>query len=144
MTSQDVVEGFLNSYRRPLEADPDQRWINTFKTRAMVCSKFFRWLAYPTLKHEERLRNPLPLALTGLRFPVKKGPKTHVKNADLWTLEDDALFLKYCEDPRIACYHAMSRETSARSGELLAVKIGDVKIKKAGIKMYAEVDRKIW
>src|SRR5918999_1278327 len=47
MTSQDVVEGFLNSYRRPLEADPDQRWINTFKTRAMVISKFFRWLAYP-------------------------------------------------------------------------------------------------
>ena len=38
------------------------------------------------------------------------------------------IFLKYWEDPRIACYHAMSRETSARPGELLAVKIGDVKI----------------
>jgi hypothetical protein len=31
-------------------------------------------------------------------------------------LEDDVIFLKYWEDPRIACYHAMSRETSARPG----------------------------
>lgn len=46
-----------------------------------------------------------------------KGPKTtHVNNADLWTLEDDVIFLKYWEDPGIACYHAMSRETSARPG----------------------------
>ena len=88
MTSQDVVENFLNSYRRPLEADPDQRWINTFKTHALVCSKFFRWLTYPDLKHEERTKSPLPPALKGLRFPVKKGAKTHVSNADLWTLED--------------------------------------------------------
>jgi hypothetical protein len=35
----------------------------------------------------------------------------------------------------------MSREISARPGELLAVKIGDVKIKKAGnSKMCAEVE----
>jgi hypothetical protein len=57
---------------------------------------------------------PLPPALKGLRFPPKKGPKSHVNNADLWTLEDEVIFLKYWEDPRIACYHAMSRETSAR------------------------------
>ena len=38
MTSQDVVEDFLNSFRRTLEADPDQRWINSFNTRAMIVS----------------------------------------------------------------------------------------------------------
>jgi len=43
MTSQDVVEGFLSGFRRPLEADPDQRWINSFNTRAMIVSKFFKW-----------------------------------------------------------------------------------------------------
>jgi hypothetical protein len=42
MTSQDVVEGFLNSFRRSIEADPDQRWINSFNTRAMIVSKFFK------------------------------------------------------------------------------------------------------
>jgi hypothetical protein len=110
MTSQDVVEGFLNSFRRPLEADPDQRWINSFNTRAMIVSKYFKWLAYPDLKQEEKNRMlPLPPALKGLRFVRKKGPKSRVKNADLWTLEEDAIFLKYCEDPRTACYHAMAR-----------------------------------
>ena len=39
MTSQDVGEGFLNSFRHSLEADPDQRWINSFNTRAMIVSK---------------------------------------------------------------------------------------------------------
>jgi hypothetical protein len=72
MTSQDVVENFLNSYRRPLEADPDQRWINTFKTRAMVVSKFFRWLAYPDLKHEQRTKSPLPPALKGVALFCKE------------------------------------------------------------------------
>jgi hypothetical protein len=38
MTSQDVVEGFLNSFRRSLETDPDQQWINSFNTRAMIVS----------------------------------------------------------------------------------------------------------
>ena len=33
---------------------------------------------------------PLPPALKGLRFVRKKGPKSRVKNADLWTLEEDA------------------------------------------------------
>jgi hypothetical protein len=32
------------------------------------------------------------------------GPKSLVKNKDLWTLEEDALFIKHCEDPRIQCY----------------------------------------
>ena len=104
----------------------------------MVFSKFFKWMTQPDLRPEER---QLPPMLKGLRFTQRKGPKTHVKPTDLWTLEDDALFLKYCEDPRLACYHTMSRDTSARPGELLAVRIGDVKIKKTGTnKMFAEVE----
>jgi len=50
----------------------------------------------------------------GVALSTKVRPKPHVNNADLWTLEDDVIFLKNWEDPRIACYHAMSRETSAR------------------------------
>jgi hypothetical protein len=72
---------------------------------------------------------------------VKKKAKTHVKTTDLWSLEEDALFLKYVEDPRIACYHAMSRDTSARPGELLAIRIEDIKIKKdANGKIFAEIE----
>lgn len=141
MTSQDIIEGYLNSLKRPIQVDPDERWINTYKTRAGVISKFFRWLACPDLKPEERIKMPLPPSLKGLRFFQKeRGTKTNVKAQDLWTLEDDIIFLKYCEDPRIVCYHAMARDTSGRPGELLAVKIGDIKIQKAGTKIFAEVE----
>jgi hypothetical protein len=39
-----VVSGFLNAYKRPYEADPDQRWIATYNVRAAVIRKFFKWL----------------------------------------------------------------------------------------------------
>jgi hypothetical protein len=139
MSREDIISDYLNSLRRPVTTDSDQKWINTHNQRAMVFSKFFKWMTQPDLRPEER---QLPPIIKGLRFIRRRGPKTHVKPTDLWTLEDDALFLKYCEDPRLACYHTMSRDTSARPGELLAVKIGDVKIKKAGAnnKMFAEVE----
>jgi integrase len=76
--------------------------------------------------------------LKGLKR-VNSRVKTHIKATDLWTLEEDAIFLKYVENPRIACYHAMARDTSARPSELLAVKIGDIKMKKIGTKIIAEV-----
>jgi hypothetical protein len=118
MSREDIISDYLNSLKRPAAIDPDQKWINTHNQRAMVFSRFFKWMTQPDLRPEER---QLPPMLKGLRFTQRKGPKTHVKPTDLWTLEDDALFLKYCEDPRLACYHTMSRDTSARPGELLAV-----------------------
>lgn len=142
MTSEEVITGYLKSLKRPIEADPDQRWINTHNQRAMVISKFFRWLAYPDLRSEERVQKPIPPAIKGIKITKRKGPKSSVKTTDLWTWEDDALFLKYVEDPRIACYHAMSRDTSARPSEMLAIKIEDIKIKKSpdNDKMFAEVE----
>ena len=37
--------------------------------------------------------------------------KSMDKPTDLWTIEDDSLFLKYCPNPRDRCYHAMSRDS---------------------------------
>jgi integrase/recombinase XerD len=141
MTAEDIVTGYLNSLKRPVEADSDERWINTFNLRAAVYLKFFKWLTQRDLPANERKLSKVPM-LKGLKFLKRKGPKTHVKPTDLWTLEDDALFMKYCEDSRIVCYHAMSRDTSARPGELLGVRIGDVKIKKTAgsSKMFAEIE----
>jgi len=107
MTATDIVVGYLNSLKRPFEADPDQRWIATYNLRASVFLKFFKWLTQPDLEVSSRQLDACSM-LKGLRF-VKKGPKTHIKPTDLWTLEDDAIFVKYCEDARITCYHMMSR-----------------------------------
>ena len=80
------------------------------------------------------------LMLKGLKYPKKIGPISPVKNKDLWTIEEDALFIKYCEDPRIQCYHLMARDTSACPDELLQIKIGDIKFKSADSKQFAEVE----
>ena len=59
---------------------------------------------------------------------------------NLWTLEDDSLFLKYCPNARDRCYHAMSRDSAARPNELLKLKIKDVVFKLTpDKKQYAEI-----
>jgi integrase len=139
-----IIESNLHSLKRPIEADPDQKWINTYNQRAMVISKFFRWLAYPDLRSEERRsQKPIPPAIMGIKTVKKKGPRSNVKATDLWTWEEDALFVKYVEDPRIACYHMMARDTSARPSEMLAIKIEDIKIKKTPMAKFLQKWREL-
>jgi hypothetical protein len=65
-----------------------------------------------------------PEFLTDLRS-LKRKEKTTCCAKDLWTHEEDELFLKYCPDKRLRLYHIMARETSGRPHELLMLKIGD-------------------
>jgi integrase len=61
------------------------------------------------------------------------------KPSDMWTAQDDLLFLKYCPSKRDCCYHAISRDLSARPHEILKLKIRDVTFKTTGSYQYAEV-----
>ena len=54
MSHEDIISDYLNSLKRPAATDPDQRWINTHNQRAMVFSKFFKWMTQPDLRPEER------------------------------------------------------------------------------------------
>lgn len=47
------------------------------------------------------------------------------KPTDMWTLEDNLVFLKYCPDPKMVCYHALAI-AGARPHEILALKIEDI------------------
>ena len=51
------------------------------------------------------------------------------KPSDLWTQEDDLLFLKWATNKRDRCYHTMARDLSARPHEILNLKIKDVVFK---------------
>jgi integrase len=53
--------------------------------------------------------------------------QTPVTQKEIWDDKDVSIFLKYCTDnPRLRLYHALAYETSARPGELLQLKIGDI------------------
>jgi integrase/recombinase XerD len=64
----------------------------------------------------------------------------HKQPSDLWSQEDDLLFLKWVTNKRDRCYHTMARDLSARPHEILNLKIKDIVFKvTADNKQYAEV-----
>lgn len=70
---------------------------------------------------------------------LKRKEKSCYKPTDLWTQEDDLLFLKWVTNKRERCYHTMARDLSARPHEILSLKIKDIVFKTSGKVQYAEV-----
>jgi integrase/recombinase XerD len=108
-----------------------------------VLSRFFKWLYYPDIEHSKR-RSELsalerkPECIMGIKR-LKRKEISCYKPSDLWTQEDDLVFLKWVTNKRDRCYHTMARDLSARPHEILNLKIKDIIFKAAGNKQYAEV-----
>ena len=135
MTRDDILS-YLNNCRKSEEIDPLHKWIGTYNTRRIYILRFFKWLYNPDMEPGKR---PTPEHVIG-NIPQFKRKETSIyKPTDLWTEEDDALFLKYCPNKRDKCYHTMSRDLSARPSEILNLKIKDVIFKTNGTQQYAEV-----
>ena len=136
MDKKDIIS-FLDSYRKSEAADPLHRWINTYNIRLQTLFKFFRWLY--NLKYNESKTVSIPPIMNGIKR-LKRKEKSSYQVKDLWTHEDDMIFLKYCEDSRLKCYHTMARDTSGRPHELLKLQIGDIMWQTNGTTtQYAEV-----
>jgi hypothetical protein len=69
MTREDIIDGYLKSIKRDFSQDPDQKWVNTYRTRANKILTFWKWLTQPDLKPEER---QVPPQLKGLKVPRRK------------------------------------------------------------------------
>jgi site-specific recombinase XerD len=136
MTKENILE-YLNSIKKSPDLDPTHKSIGTYNGRQMVFSTFFRWL-YNQDEPDCRKRITPPCMRGIRRLPRQE--KSPYKPSDLWTNEENAVFLKYCPSMRDRCYHAMANDTSARSHELLNLRIKDVVFKKAdsGVQ-YAEI-----
>ena len=97
--------------------------------------RFFKWLYYPNIEPDKR---PKPKIMENIQ-QLKRKEKSIYKPTDLWTAEDDLLFLKYCPSKRNKCYHAMAYDTGCRPHELLKLRIRDIVFKNRGDRQYAEV-----
>jgi integrase len=86
---------------------------------------FWKWLTQHDLRREKRQEPP---QVKRLRFAKRKA-KTTVKRESMWTAEEHKVFLDYCEAPRLACFHAIAKDTGRRPSKLLQLKISDVEIK---------------
>ena len=134
MIRQDVI-AYLDSFRKPETFDPLHKWIGTYNLYGIYFLRFFKWLYYPNVEPNKRVRPPVVDNIPQL----KRKEQSIYKPSDLWSQEDDLLFLRYCPSKRIKCYHAMSRDTGCRPHELLKLRIKDIVFKTLGDKQYAEV-----
>jgi integrase len=135
MTRDDLVL-FLNSIRKSESEDPTHKWIGTYNLYLIITSTFFKWLYYPKTEPKER---PRPEILQNLKR-LKRRERSTYKPSDMWTQDDDLLFLKYCPSVRDRAYHMIARDTSCRPSEILELRIKDLVFKMTGEnRQYAEI-----
>jgi hypothetical protein len=135
MTEEDILL-YLDSLRKPETSDPLHKWIGTYNEKRNRLVKFFRWLCYPNKMPSDR---PTPESLK--RIPaLKRKEQSIYKPGDLWSKEEDLLFLRYCPSKRDKCYHAISRDSSAWPHEILGIRIREMQFKlTSDQKQYAEI-----
>jgi integrase len=135
MTRDDILK-FLDSFRKIESVDPMHKWVGTYNTYRIYLMRFFKWLYAPDIESDKR---PKPSVIENIP-QLKRKERSIYKPTDLWVEEDDSLFLKYCPSKRIKCYHAVSRDSSARPHEILKLKIKDIVFKfTPDKKQYAEI-----
>jgi integrase/recombinase XerD len=124
LTRSDVI-AFLDTYRKTETQDPMHKWIGTYNLFRVYLLRFFKWLYYPDIEPGKR---PKPSVVENLP-QLRRKEKSIYKPTDLWTQQDDLLFLKYCPSSRNRLYHSLSRDTSCRPDEILKLKIRDITFK---------------
>jgi integrase/recombinase XerD len=134
LTRTDVIR-FLDTIRKTETQDPLHKWIGTYNLYKIHLLRFFKWLYSPDMEPDRRQK---PSVIENIPQLHRKEPSIY-KPSDLWTQADDLLFLKYCPSKREKCYHAISRDLSARPHEILKLKIRDISFKTIGTSQYAEV-----
>ena len=134
LTRDDIIS-YLDSLRKSEETDPSHKWIGTYNLRRQIFLKFFKWLYNPI---EEAKKRKIPEVMRDIPM-LKRKEHSIYKPDDLWTAEDDQIFLRYCPDKRIQCYHTISRDASTRPDEILRLRVKEINFKLAGDKTYAQI-----
>jgi len=142
MTRDDILS-YLDKCRKLEDEDPLHKWIGSYNTKLVMLSRFFKWLHYrgidnPKKRSEISVAERKPECIMGIA-KLKRKEVSCYKPSDLWTQEDDLLFLKWVTNKRDRCYHTMARDLSARPHEILSLKIKDIVFKTVDEYQYAEV-----
>jgi integrase len=120
MIRNDIL-AYLDSLRRPEASDPEHKWIGIYNLRRIYFLRFFKWLYNPDLNPKDR---PTPNVMKNIQ-KLKRMEHSIIKPTDLWTAEDDILFLRYCPSKRDKAYHTIARDSSCRPSEILNLRIRD-------------------
>jgi integrase/recombinase XerD len=140
--TKDDILSFLDHTRKSENDDPMHKWIGSYNVKCEAIQRFYKWIHYQNIEDSKR-RNELsklegkPECIIGIH-QLKRKEISCYKPSDLWTQEDDKLFLKWVTSKRDRCYHTVARDLSARPHEILGLKLKDVVFKQVGNYQYAE------
>jgi len=147
LSKRDDVLCYLDKCRKLESEDPLHKWIGSYDIKRIILFRFFKWLYYSNVDNPKK-RNELsalekkPECIMGIA-QLKRKEVSCYKPSDLWSQNDDLVFLKWVTNKRDRCYHTMSRDLSARPHEILGLKIKDIIFKTVTSttdnKQYAEV-----
>jgi integrase len=137
LVSRDNILEFLDGLRKPESVDPLHKWIGTYNLYNVQLVRFFKWLYSPDIEADKRERPKVVENIPKLR----RKEKSIYRPSDLWTNEEDLLFLRYYPSKRIKCYHFIIRDTACRPHEVLRLRVRDVAFKTIGSnhREYAEI-----
>jgi integrase/recombinase XerD len=122
LIEQDIQSFTLYYNKGEIETDPKHHWIGTYNQAQIHTTKFLKFVFFPNMSHKKRPRPDLLRNYDQLH----RQEESVVEPRDVWTNEDHAIFIKYCNDPRDKALHMAFRDTGARPHELLNLKIGDI------------------
>jgi integrase/recombinase XerD len=134
---------YLDSCRKLESEDSSYKWIGSYNIKRVILIRFFKWLYYhdissPKQRNELAASEGKPECIQGIAR-LKRKEVSCYKPSNLWSQEDDLLFLKWVTNKRDRCYHTISRDTSCRPHELLALKIKDIVFKSVDKYQYAQI-----
>jgi site-specific recombinase XerD len=89
LTRANVVT-FLESFRKTEPQDPMHKWIGTYNIFRVYLLRFFKWLYHSDIEPSKRSK---PTVVENIA-QLKRKEKSIYKPSDLWTQQDDLLFLK--------------------------------------------------
>ena len=90
MTREDLLT-YLNSFRKPENDDLMHKWIGTYNMFRINLIRFFKWLYYPDIPPQARSK---PSIIENIP-KLKRKEQSIYKPTDMWSPEDDSLFLRF-------------------------------------------------
>jgi site-specific recombinase XerD len=134
--TRDDVQGYLLSHKKSEEEDPRHKWIGSFNSWLSLYIGFFRWM-HNHDKNRDDWKTPECVQIKRL----KRAEESTYTPEQIWTIEDNEIFLRYVPHRMFSAFHAMTVDMSARPAELLSCNIEDIKFKVSSTgKNYAFVE----
>jgi hypothetical protein len=130
---QEIVQ-FLDSKIKPIELDPDKKWITTWNVYLNHLKYFFRWFYNENVKVEYSKENALSAAdwITPDFMKIKRKKTKRLSpyiDSELWTKEELLMIIKYEQFKRNKAALSLLWDLDARNHEVTLLKNKHIRLK---------------